>query len=766
MLSLLVALAVLTLLGVGAQGTTHGVNADLARLVNDLPRAITGVLSFLAGLSLLVLPLSYMADLTIRRQARRLAESVGAGIVALGVAAGIGAGISTAKHSVLYTSVAITRHAGSLITVLDSYLAAIVAFSVVGGMTRRRPWRGLYLTAIVIYLIAALAGVQATVLALAISYVLGGFVAVAARYLLGAADDRPTGAEIAAALEERGQPLASLTRMPDGRDGHRRYQATTADGARLDVTVLDATMISSGALYRLYRMIRVQPDVSRAPDVSLERAAERRALLAAMAEKAGLPTPRLLTGVPCGPDAIVLTFDALAAVPWSQCATPPGEEAFAALWRQVAELHAQRVTHRGLTPEGVLVADDGTLALAAPVDGTAFANPLRINLDRADLLVTTALLLDVPTAVGVARDAVGDDGLAAILPVLQPVALSRANRLALRRDKTVLGSLRAQLQGPQEAVALPKTDLERFRPRTVLMLVAVIIAGYLLLGQLGSVDLGTVFGNVAWHWVPFLLAFSALSYVAAALCLTGLVREPLNFGRTILAQLAASFAGFVTPPAVGGVATNVRYLQKAGLPGAGAATSVGVNQIVNALSHVVLLMIVAAATGSSTEHQLPIPGWAFVAIAIIVVAALVVFAVPAGRRWVSARIMPTVHQVWPRLLDMVTQPVKLSQSLGGALLLNTAYVGALWSAVCAFGGSLSVGMVALVYLVGGAIGSVSPTPGGLGAVEAALSTGLATAGMAGASAVSAVLLFRLATFWLPVPVGWVAFGLLQRRDAL
>jgi uncharacterized membrane protein YbhN (UPF0104 family) len=35
-----------------------------------------------------------------------------------------------------------------------------------------------------------------------------------------------------------------------------------------------------------------------------------------------------------------------------------------------------------------------------------------------------------------------------------------------------------------------------------------------------------------------------------------------------------------------------------------------------------------------------------------------------------------------------------------------------------------------------------------------------------ASAVSAVLLFRVATFWLPVPVGWLSIRWLQRRDAL
>jgi uncharacterized membrane protein YbhN (UPF0104 family) len=38
--------------------------------------------------------------------------------------------------------------------------------------------------------------------------------------------------------------------------------------------------------------------------------------------------------------------------------------------------------------------------------------------------------------------------------------------------------------------------------------------------------------------------------------------------------------------------------------------------------------------------------------------------------------------------------------------------------------------------------------------------------MPGAKAIGAVLLFRLATFWLPVPIGWAAMNYLQRHDAL
>jgi uncharacterized protein (TIRG00374 family) len=128
--------------------------------------------------------------------------------------------------------------------------------------------------------------------------------------------------------------------------------------------------------------------------------------------------------------------------------------------------------------------------------------------------------------------------------------------------------------------------------------------------------------------------------------------------------------------------------------------------------------------------------------------------------------MPTVREALPRLIDVATHPVKLSEGVGGALLVNAGYIVALWSSVQAFGGGIPFATVAVVYLAGGAVASLAPTPGGLGAVEAALSAGLAAAGMAGASSVSAVLLFRLATFWIPVPIGWLAFSWLQKRGAL
>ena len=270
-----------------------------------------------------------------------------------------------------------------------------------------------------------------------------------------------------------------------------------------------------------------------------------------------------------------------------------------------------------------------------------------------------------------------------------------------------------------------------------------------------------------WQWVPVVLLASVATYPAAALSLIGYVREKLSFTRTVLVQLAASFVGFVTPPSVGGLALNIRFLIKARLSATAAVTSVGMSQVFGAALYVVIVIACAAATGtSSAADSLPSLSLAVAAVGCAVVIALVVLTIPPLRHAVVRRALPPIHEALPRMLSLITSPVKLAEAVSGTLLLNTAYVAALWAAVRAFNGTIPLATVAVVYLAGNAVGSLAPTPGGLGAVEVALATGLAAAHMPSVAAVSAVLVFRLATFWIPVPLGWGAMKWLQHLDAI
>jgi glycosyltransferase 2 family protein len=318
---------------------------------------------------------------------------------------------------------------------------------------------------------------------------------------------------------------------------------------------------------------------------------------------------------------------------------------------------------------------------------------------------------------------------------------------------------------------LPQADIqpvqvERVRPRTLLTIVGGAVAAYILLSQLGSVDPVRIFSGASLEWSLIALGFSAVTFVAAALSLMGFVPQRLDFLGTLFAQVAGSFVKLVAPPAVGGVAVNARFVQRSGVDPALAVASVGVWQLFAFVFHVALLLLSGLITGSQASSEL-VPSrpvlFAVVAVVLLLAAA---FAVPQARRLLRDRVQPMLTRIIPRLLDMLQTPRKLALGIGGNLLLTVAFVLCLYASIKAFGETLPIWSIAVVYLAGSALGSAAPTPGGLGAVEAALSAGLTAAGLPGATAVSSVLLFRLVTFWLPVLPGWLCFGWLQRRDLI
>lgn len=311
--------------------------------------------------------------------------------------------------------------------------------------------------------------------------------------------------------------------------------------------------------------------------------------------------------------------------------------------------------------------------------------------------------------------------------------------------------------------------LERIRPRTLISLIAGAVAAYFLLSQIASIPLSTI-SDADWAWVAVALACSALSYVAAAMSLLGFVPERVSFPRTVVAQVAGSFVKIVAPAAVGGVALNTRFLQRAGVRPGLAVASVGASQLFGLGAHVLLLLAFGYLTGTQRSQGDLTPSRTVIAgLLTLAVLLMVVTAVPALRKFVSTRLRSLFAGVVPRMLDVLQRPGKLLTGIGGMLLLTATFVLCLDASVRAFAGGeqpLSYASLAVVFLAGNALGSAAPTPGGVGAVEGALLAGLVLAGVPKEVAAPAVLLYRLLTLWLPVLPGWVSFNHLTRKDAL
>ncbi|WP_078943160.1 lysylphosphatidylglycerol synthase transmembrane domain-containing protein [Streptomyces aureus] len=342
-----------------------------------------------------------------------------------------------------------------------------------------------------------------------------------------------------------------------------------------------------------------------------------------------------------------------------------------------------------------------------------------------------------------------DSGTSEHTPEDDPLALIRRQVLLMR---------------PEAPVAPAR--LERIRPRTLVTLVGGVAVASYLLSQLVTLDLNALIEQANWTWAVLALAFSALTYVAAAMTLLGFVPEKVPFGRTVLAQLASSFA--LAPAAVGGIALNTRFLQRNQVRPGFAVASVGASQLAGGVGHVLLIVVFGYATGTQDTTLLS-PSSATTVIGGLLAAtvlALAVAAVPPLRRFVTTRVRALFSGVLPRLLDLLQQPAKLVTGFGGILLLNLAYIACLDASVRAFGHSIGFAPLAFAYLVGSAAGSAIPTPGGIGGVETALASALTLAGLPASAAFSAVLLYRLLTFWLPVLPGWLAFSHLVRKQLL
>ncbi|MER5362115.1 lysylphosphatidylglycerol synthase domain-containing protein [Streptomyces sp. NPDC002785] len=339
------------------------------------------------------------------------------------------------------------------------------------------------------------------------------------------------------------------------------------------------------------------------------------------------------------------------------------------------------------------------------------------------------------------------------------------------REEDLLSQMRQQVLLIRPQAPVEPVRLERIKARTLVSCIAGAIAAYFLISQVTQADFGAVVEQAEWGWVAAAVGFSALSYVAAAMSLLGFVPERVPFGRTVLAQVAGSFVKLVAPAAVGGVALNTRFLQRAGVRPGLAVASVGASQLFGLGCHILLLAAFGYLTGTERTPSSLTPSRTVIAgLLTVAVLVLVVTAVPFLRKFVVTRVRSLFAGVVPRMLDVVQRPQKLVTGIGGMLLLTSLFVLCLDASVRAFSGPdvphLSYASIAVVFLAGNALGSAAPTPGGMGAVEGALTLGLIAVGLPKEVAAPAVLLYRLLTLWLPVLPGWLCFNHLTRRGEL
>ncbi|MCU0270145.1 MAG: flippase-like domain-containing protein [Acidimicrobiales bacterium] len=603
---------------------------------------------------------------------------------------------------------------------------------------------------------------------LLLALVLGAMVGAATLLAFGRPDQRPTFAAVRAAMSSTGLPLAALERASVDARGSTPYFATLTDGTRVFAKALSPDERSADLLFRVYRFLRLKNIGDERPFSSLRRTVEHEALVSLQARDVGVRTPRMRAIAAVGADSMLLAYDMIDGRSMDRLEPDDiNDDLLRRLWEQVAVLRTHRIAHRDLRRANVFVAANGDPWIIDFGFSEVAASDQLLAADVAQLVAALSVAVGAERAVASAVAVLGPEAVGSCLPYVQYNALSGATRTALKAKKGLIGEVQDAVATQCQVEHPAYVELDRVSAKAVFMVAMLAAVTYFLVPQLADIPgILDEIKDANWAWFPLVLLMSVLTYLGATMSLTGAVPNRLRTAPTFLTQLGSSFASKLAPAGAGGMALNVRYLQKAGVDTPVAASGVGLNSVGGFAMHMILMIVFLVWAGRSAfgSFKLPDPKYFLYGVAAVVVLAVIAFAIPAVRAQFRTRLIPVIKRSMGGVAAVMRRPGKLALLLGGSTVVTTSYIFAIYFSIRAFGGDLTFAQVGAIYLAGSTVASAAPTPGGLGALEAALIAGFVAAGMDNDVAVPSVFLYRFATFWIPILPGWACFTYLQRND--
>ena len=322
----------------------------------------------------------------------------------------------------------------------------------------------------------------------------------------------------------------------------------------------------------------------------------------------------------------------------------------------------------------------------------------------------------------------------------------------------------------------------RFSGPRVLMLVVAALSFHVVAPSVVKV-LGSWprVSSVAPLWLVVIVVCEAASF-ASAIALQRIALRTDKWFAVATSQLAGNAMSQVVPggPAAGAT-LQLRMLGQAGEDTATAISGFTAFSLLQTASILFLpvltlpTMIAGAPVnrGLVQTALLGIAGFVVVAGVGAVLLATDPLLVAIGRAFQALR--NALRRRHPRLTDLPATLLRerneirevLDERWREALLATACRLGfdflALFAALAAVGGLPRPSLAILAYTASSLLAMIPITPGGLGLVEAGLTGTLALAGVQPAQAVLATLLYRLASYWLPILAGPVAYTLFRRR---
>jgi uncharacterized membrane protein YbhN (UPF0104 family)/tRNA A-37 threonylcarbamoyl transferase component Bud32 len=586
------------------------------------------------------------------------------------------------------------------------------------------------------------------------------------RFAFGSAAGVPPSDRVRRALASLGVEVGSLRATEGQRIGSADFRADDADGSSLKVRVLGRDAQDTQRLARRWRALAYR-DPPQSMAVGRREQVEHEALATLMAARAGVRVPEVVA-VGLGPDDDAVLVTREPDVQPLERSTPDqvSDKTLEALWREVARLHAAGISHGRLNASNVLVTEDGPMLVDLSA-ATLNAPQSSLDIDAAELLVACSVLVGPDRALRRAVDAGWGDAVARVLPYLQRAALTPHLRDLARTHEVALKELRAAAAAATGREEPEITPLRRVRPKDLLLTALVMFAAYLLITQLAEIGFDTISGELGDAdpaWVVVALVLAQCTFIGSGISVRGAVAAPLPLLPCIVLQSAIKFINLTVPSSAGRIGMNLRFLQRMGVPRAEAVSAGVVDDVSETIVQVGLLLVTLPLVGVEVDtgqfHGGGPDTRLLAAVAAAILGSVVaVLAVPK----LHARVVPGIRTAVSSLWSVARIRRKRVELFGGNIGSELLYALALGATCLAYGVDLNLAQLVFVNTAASVLSSLVPVPGGIGAAEAAISTGLIAMGVDESTAFAIAITQRLSTFYLPPIWGYVSLRWLVRR---
>jgi uncharacterized protein (TIRG00374 family) len=236
----------------------------------------------------------------------------------------------------------------------------------------------------------------------------------------------------------------------------------------------------------------------------------------------------------------------------------------------------------------------------------------------------------------------------------------------------------------------------------------------------------------------------------------------LRFRLSLQVQIASAFITKVLPLSIGSLAVNTFYLKKVSRSTASAASTMTFNALTSSIAFIaIVITALIASWGTFTlESEHDQVAWLSVLGLITIVCAGIWLLLRIGK--INRILHHAIQGLWQDFQTYRKYPKKIILGIALNGLGSLASIATLYISTQAIGMHVTFAQAVISYALGNIIGSLVPTPGGLGGVEAGLYSGLVFFGHDTSSSLAAVCLYRLITYWLPTIPGYIMYRRLRK----